>query len=141
MGSKLRTNYLKKSEENTKETQKLENIQPKSMTTNHLIAKENDSTVWLNSDLKIKYPSKDLISILASNLTKLDLSISNPGLDPNNISDSQDTKELKDQYKQFLSRFSKIGQVSNMVLVTSLILAKRVYKNAYGSYNFSSGDF
>lgn len=41
----------------------------------------------VNSDLEIKYPSKDLIAILASNLTKMDIAVSNPSLDPTKIQD------------------------------------------------------
>lgn len=82
-----------------------------------------------------------MIAILASNLAKLDMSLSNPGMDFSRIQDSQRIKEIRNDYKIFLSKFSKIGQVSNMVLIYSLILAKRVYKNAYGSYDFTKGDF
>ena len=83
-------------------------------------------------DLKLQYPSKDLIAVLAAHLSCLDISASDPGMNQNQWHDHPDTVELKKDYKALLSRFLKIGQVTDMVLIHSLILAKRTFKSAFG---------
>lgn len=88
--------------------------------------------------LEIEDPCDDFISVLSSQLTKLDYNLAAGSLPESE--DSSELRKLKRNYKKFTSRFIKVGQIKNSVFVYSLVLAKKVQKIVAEKYSFGAGE-
>lgn len=69
------------------------------------IEKEEEALPYIpnNSDLDIIHPCEDFMAILASNLAKLDYSLSNPKIRSCQVKDCKELRKLKHSYKMFAS--------------------------------------
>lgn len=107
------------------------------------IEKEEEALPYIpnNSDLDIIHPCEDFMAILASNLAKLDYSLSNPKIRSCQVKDCKELRKLKHSYKMFASQFIRVGQIRNNVFVYSLALAKKVKESASKKFAFNTGEF